>query len=75
MERVFDGEHRPSLSSRMDQTEKDVAELTRIVKGEAEGEGLQYHMTEIRAGMRFLKWEIGLFAALVGVLATLVVKH
>lgn len=77
VDKVLDGnEHKPSLLSRMDAQETLTGELSRIVKGDKEGEGLLFHMTEIRAGMRFLKWELAVvLSALMVIAGFMALRH
>ena len=76
IDKVLDGNGRPPLITRMEQQETLSAELSKIVKGESEGEGLQYHVTQMMAWKRLLQWEMHfILAGIVAICAVLALKH
>lgn len=46
------------IKGRVDQLEKEMLEMSRIVKGEKEDEGLQFHVTRIRTGLSIIQLEL-----------------
>lgn len=59
------------MKSRVDQLEKDMDEMQRIVKGEKEDEGLQYHVTRIRTGIGMIHLEFAGLATLILVIVAI----
>lgn len=69
--KVIEGNGDASLQDKVRRQGEQLSDLQTIVKGDGETTGLQPHMIGLQAGLRFVKWEIGVGLVVLGLLITL----